>query len=78
MQTIQINTEYIRMDSLMKLAALVSMGGEAKHFIQDGHVKLNGEVCTQRTKKIRPGDIVEFNGEEVTVQYDQAELLKNS
>lgn len=58
------------MDSLLKLAGLVNMGGEAKHFIQDGYVTLNGEVCTQRTRKIRPGDIVEFNGEEVTVKYE--------
>lgn len=69
MQKIEINTEFIRLDSLLKLAGLVNMGGEAKHFIQDGLVRLNGEVCLQRSKKIRPGDVVEFNGETLGVAY---------
>ena len=47
---IKIEGEFIRMDSLMKLSGMVSMGGEAKHFIQDGQVKLNGQVCKERSK----------------------------
>lgn len=70
MLEIKINTEFIRLDALMKLAGLVSMGGEAKHFIQDGQVKLNGEICEQRSKKIRPGDRIEFSGETVQVSAE--------
>lgn len=70
MQDITINTEFIRLDSLLKLASLVSAGGEAKHFIQDGLVTLNGEVCNQRSKKIKPGDTVSFAGETIRVIAD--------
>lgn len=64
---IQIDTEYIRLDALMKLSGLASMGGEAKHFIQDGLVRLNGAICTERSKKIRPGDVIEFSRQQVKV-----------
>ncbi|MDL2300095.1 S4 domain-containing protein YaaA [Clostridiaceae bacterium OttesenSCG-928-D20] len=64
---IEINTEFIKLDSLLKLSNLVSSGGEAKVLIQDGHAKLNGEICTQRGRKIRPGDIIEFNSETIEV-----------
>ena len=60
METIQIETEFIKLDSLLKFAALVGTGGEAKYAIQEGMVKVNGEVCTMRGKKIRPGDTVDF------------------
>ena len=49
------------MDSLLKFAALVGTGGEAKYVIGEGMVKVNGEVCTMRGKKIYPGDKVEFD-----------------
>ncbi len=49
MLEIKIDTEFIRLDSLMKLAGLAAMGGEAKHFIQDGLVTLNGVTCTERS-----------------------------
>jgi ribosome-associated protein len=55
-----INTEFIRLDALLKFAAITQSGGEAKFFIQEGDVTVNGEVCTQRGKKIRPGDTVRF------------------
>lgn len=70
MAIIKINTEFIRLDSLLKLAGLVSMGGEAKHFIQDGLVALNGTTCRERSKKIRPGDEVVFNGETLRVEAE--------
>ena len=57
---VMINTEFIKLDALLKFAALVGTGGEAKYVITEGMVKVNGEVCTQRGKKLRPGDIVEF------------------
>jgi ribosome-associated protein len=64
---IKITTEFIKLDSLLKLAGLVYTGGEAKTLIQQGEVTLNGAVCTERGKKIRNGDIVCFDGKEITV-----------
>jgi ribosome-associated protein len=64
---IQITTEFIRLDALLKFAALVGTGGEAKYVIAEGLVKVNGEACTMRGKKLREGDIVEFAGETVKV-----------
>lgn len=61
METIAINTEFIKLDALLKYAALVGTGGEAKMAIAEGLVKVNGEVCTMRGKKIRPGDTVDFD-----------------
>lgn len=63
METISINTEFIKLDSFLKFAALVGTGGEAKMLIQDGLVLVNGEVCTQRGKKLRAGDRVELGGD---------------
>ena len=69
METITITTEYIKLQDLLKLASLTATGGEAKVRIQDGQVSVNGEVCTMRGKKIRPGDVVGMNGAELTVAY---------
>lgn len=67
MEKIEITTEYIKLDSLLKLAAAVGTGGEAKYVITEGMVKVNGEVCTQRGKKLRDGDTVSFSGSELRV-----------
>lgn len=69
METITITTEFIRLQDLMKLANLVSSGGEAKVLIQDGQVSVNGAACLQRGKKLRPGDVVQFGGRKCTVAY---------
>ena len=69
METITITTEFIRLQDLMKLADLVSTGGEAKVLIQDGQVTVNGEACTQRGRKLRPGDVVQYAGRTCTVAY---------
>ena len=69
MTVLPITTEYIKLQDLMKLADLVSTGGEAKERIQAGEVTVNGEVCTMRGKKLRPGDVVSFAGRELTVEY---------
>lgn len=61
MEKIAIETEFIKLDSLLKFAALVGTGGEAKLVISEGMVKVNGEVCTMRGKKIYPGDTVSFD-----------------
>jgi len=69
METITITTEFIKLQDLLKFANMVGSGGEAKILIQEGEVKVNGEVCTMRGKKIRPGDIVSFAGQSLTVAY---------
>ena len=64
---IAIRTEYIKLDQFLKFAGCVYTGGDAKGFIQDGYVKVNGEVCTMRGKKLVPGDTVHFNEEDFVV-----------
>lgn len=63
-----IDTDYIRLDALLKLADAVQSGGHAKMVIQDGEVRVNGEICEMRGKKMRNGDVVEFNGNRYEVQ----------
>ena len=58
---VQIEGEYIKLDSLLKLSGIIDSGGLAKESIQEGQVQLNGQVCLQRGKKIRPGDKVIFD-----------------
>ena len=70
MEKIKITTDFIKLESLLKFAALCASGGEAKNVITEGLVKVNGEVCTMRGKKIHPGDTVSFDGKELTVEYD--------
>ena len=69
MTVLPITTEYIKLQDLMKLADLVSTGGEAKLLVQEGEVLVNGEVCTMRGKKLRPGDVVDALGRRCGVQY---------
>ena len=58
-----IQTEYIKLESAMKLANIVPSGGSAKNEIQEGYVTVNGETCTMRGKKLYPGDKFGFDGE---------------
>ncbi len=67
MTDIKITTEFIRLDSLLKLANLVGSGGQAKLIIQDGLVKINDEICTMRGKKLYGGEIVDIEGEKLKV-----------
>lgn len=67
-QTVKIQTEFIKLDALLKFAGVTETGGEAKEAIQAGEVQVNGEVCTMRGKKLRPGDVVTLEGVELTVQ----------
>ena len=67
METIEITTEFIKLEALLKYAAITGTGGEAKLVIADGMVKVNGEVCTRRGRKLRPGDTVTFGDEEIRV-----------
>lgn len=68
MNQIKIKDEYIKLGQALKLAGMVSSGVEAKIVIQDGQVLVNGEVELQRGKKLHPGDIFSFNGEEAQIQ----------
>ena len=68
MNQIKIKDEYIKLGQAMKLAGMVGSGVEAKVVIQDGQVLVNGEVELQRGKKLHPGDIISFNGEEAQLQ----------
>ena len=63
MKEININTEFIKLDAFLKWAGIASLGSEAKIYILEEMVKVNGEVCTQRGKKLRVNDTVEFEGE---------------
>ena len=59
---VSIHTEFIRLQDFLKYVNAVSSGGMAKNFIQNGEVLVNGEPCTMRGKKLRPGDDVRFDG----------------
>lgn len=69
MREVAIHTEFIRLQDLLKLAGAVETGGEAKERIQGGEAQVNGQVCTQRGRKLRPGDDVLFAGEHYAVRY---------
>lgn len=66
-KSVSIETEYIKLDALLKYAGVTATGGNAKEMILAGAVLVNGEVCTQRGKKIRPGDRVTAAGQEIGV-----------
>lgn len=65
---VKITTEFIKLDQLLKFSGAVAIGSDAKQLIMDGQVSVNGEVCLMRGKKIRPGDIVTINGNEIVVE----------
>lgn len=63
MNEVKINTDFIKLDSFLKWCGAATLGSEAKFYIQEGEVLVNGEICTQRGKKIRIGDTVQFQEE---------------
>ena len=65
---IALDTEFIKLQDLLKFAGLVETGGQAKILIQDGYVTVNGEICTMRGKKIRNGDIVTLDDDTLEVR----------
>lgn len=67
MTDIPINTEFIKLDSFLKFAGAVGTGGEGKNLISEGNVLVNGEVCTMRGKKLRPGDTVSIGMDDYRV-----------
>lgn len=68
MMKITIDTDYIKLDSALKLAGLVSIGGEAKRLIQEGKVTVNGVTETRRGRKLRPGDSFCLDGKNCEVE----------
>ena len=66
-ERVKISTEYIKLQDLLKFTGAVETGGEAKEVIQAGEVLVNDEVCTMRGKKLRPGDVAQFNGKRFVV-----------
>lgn len=67
---ITINTEYIKLDSLLKYAGIVETGGIGKEIIAEKRIKFNGEVCTQRGKKVRRGDRVQIDEIETEITIE--------
>ena len=70
---VTIETEFIKLEAAMKYASAVATGGEAKQLILDGQVEVNGEVCTMRGKKLRPGDTFRFAGQTYRIFGNAAE-----
>ena len=67
MENIYLRVDFIKLGQALKLSGLVSSGVEAKEVIQEGLVKVNGEIDTRRGKKLVAGDIFEFEGNKVQV-----------
>lgn len=68
MEVIHLKDEYIKLGQALKIANLVESGAEAKYVVQEGLVRVNGEVDTRRGKKLEAGDMVEYNGETVKIE----------
>lgn len=71
-EKIKIDSEYIKLQDLLKLGGAVDTGGMAKVVIQSGEVTVNGEVCTMRGKKMRPGDVAVF--EDIKIILDSSQV----
>ena len=69
-EKIAIKTEFIKLDQLLKFSGVADIGSEAKQMVLDGIVNVNGEVCTMRGKKIRPGELVEITGEDMIIRLE--------
>ncbi len=65
---VKITTEYIKLDQLLKFAGAVAIGSEAKELIKAEKVTVNGEICTMRGKKLRPGDTVKVNEQDIVIE----------
>ncbi len=69
-EIITISEEFIRLDNLLKFAGIAPTGGQAKYLIQNGEIKVNGEICTMRGKKMRLGDTAQFENRVIEVYVD--------
>ncbi len=68
MEIVKIRDEYIKLGQALKLAGLSDSGVDAKYAIQDGRVKVNGQVEYQRGKKLHDGDVIEYDGQTVKIE----------
>lgn len=68
MQIIELRDDFIKLGQALKAAGLAGSGAEAKEAVIDGLVKVNGEICVQRGKKLYDGDTVQFNGDEIKIK----------
>lgn len=73
-EKVEIKTDFIRLDSFLKFKGIAETGGQAKQFIQDGIVRLNGEVCESRGKKLRDGDKILVFGDEYHIKQIKNEI----
>jgi len=69
-EQVKITTEFIKLQQLLKFSGAAEIGSEAKDMITEGIVSVNGEVCTMRGKKLRPGDVAEINAEDITLRLE--------
>lgn len=69
-ETVNINTDFIQLQAFLKFKGIAETGGQAKEFIQDGIIRVNGKVCTARGKKLRNGDIVSAFAVDYTIRNE--------
>lgn len=72
-EKVSITTEFIKLDQLLKFSGAAETGSEAKQMILDGIVKVNGDTCLMRGKKMRPGDFAELEGEDIILRLEVTE-----
>ncbi|MBE6719410.1 MAG: RNA-binding S4 domain-containing protein [Ruminococcaceae bacterium] len=72
-ETVIINTDFIQLQSFLKFKGISETGGQAKEFIQDGIIRVNGEICTARGKKLRDGDVVTAFGTDYQIINENKE-----
>jgi ribosome-associated protein len=75
-KTVRLNTEYIKLDALLKLTGVTDTGGEAKGLVQDGLVRLNGQVVLERGRKLRAGDVVHVMAEGAAADAKPLHVLR--
>ncbi len=71
-ETVVIHTDFIQLQSFLKFKGISETGGQAKEFIQDGIIRVNGEICTARGKKLRGGDVVTAFGTDYTIIHEDS------
>lgn len=69
-ETVKINTDFIQLQSFLKFKGIAETGGQAKEFIQDGIIRVNGEICTARGKKLRNGDMISAFGTDYYIENE--------
>lgn len=76
MEEIKITTPFIKLDQLVKFAGLAETGAKAKILIELGEFNVNGDLCTKRGKKIKPGDIIDFKNKKFKVVVDENAVIE--